>query len=118
MNTESYLKINLSRSERSFMAQFRCGILPLRIETGRFRNEDVSERLCVLCDSNTVEDEFHFLLQCPAYNAEIIILLNGVITSDFSNNSEIVICVMENKPRKMAKYIKSCYNFRRTKLYE
>ena len=40
---------------------FRFGILPLRIETGRFVNEALDNRLCRLCNSNAVEDEIHFL---------------------------------------------------------
>ena len=38
MCIENYIKCNLSSSERSAIAQFRFGILPLNIETGRFRN--------------------------------------------------------------------------------
>jgi len=37
--TEHYIKLNLKKHERSMLAQFRCGILPLRIETGRDVNE-------------------------------------------------------------------------------
>lgn len=33
--TEDYILLNLSKNERSLLAQFRCGILPLRVETGR-----------------------------------------------------------------------------------
>ena len=36
--TENYLKLYLSRSQRSLLAQLRTGILPLRIETGRYQN--------------------------------------------------------------------------------
>ena len=35
---ENYLRRNLSRGKRSLLAQFRFGILPLKIETGRFSN--------------------------------------------------------------------------------
>ena len=31
---EDYLKLNTNRQQRSLMAQLRCGILPIRIETG------------------------------------------------------------------------------------
>ena len=37
--TETYLLMNLERDERSHLAQLRFGILPLRIETGRYCNE-------------------------------------------------------------------------------
>ncbi len=36
---EHYLQLNLKKSERSLFAQFRCGILPLRVETGRYVGE-------------------------------------------------------------------------------
>ena len=48
MDIENYIKYNLSSSERSAMAQFRFGILPLNIETGRFRNQALDDRLCTL----------------------------------------------------------------------
>ena len=35
--TEEYLKMYLPRSHRSLLAQLRSGILPLRIESGRFQ---------------------------------------------------------------------------------
>ena len=60
-------QLNLQRSERSFMAQVRLGMLPLHIETGRFNDTPVHERICKLCDSNMVEDEKHFILHCPKY---------------------------------------------------
>ena len=48
--TEKYLLYNLTKFERAIMAQFRLGILPIRVETGRFRNEAVNERLRILCE--------------------------------------------------------------------
>ncbi len=43
------------------MAQFRIGILPLHIETGRFRDNKINERVCLLCNSGVVENELYFL---------------------------------------------------------
>ena len=59
---------NLNRSERSILAQFRCGILPLRIETGRYVGEKPEERLCKVCQSGQIENELHFLFNCVLYN--------------------------------------------------
>ena len=39
--------------------QFRLGILLLRIETGRFINGKVQNRVCNFCE-DAVEDEKHF----------------------------------------------------------
>ena len=50
------------------MAQFRCGILPLRLETGRFVGEPEYQRICKMCDSGQVENELYFLLECQFYN--------------------------------------------------
>ncbi|CAC5400852.1 unnamed protein product [Mytilus coruscus] len=61
-NQEQYVKINLSKVERSHLAQFRCGILPLRIETGRYIGERAEERLCKFCTADVTETETHFLL--------------------------------------------------------
>ena len=47
---------------------FRCGVLPFRLETGRYKGEPVEDRICSVCDLNVVETEKHFLLQCPYYN--------------------------------------------------
>ena len=35
---ESYVIMHLPKFERSLVAQLRAGILPLKLETGRFRN--------------------------------------------------------------------------------
>ena len=64
-----------NRQHRSAIAQFRCGILPLKIETGRYMNIPVEFRLCNFCD-NCTETEVHFLLYCPKYSE---------IRSEFNN---------------------------------
>jgi hypothetical protein len=46
--TEIYCKIALPFSHRSAFAKFRCGVAPLRIETGRFENLRIEERICTL----------------------------------------------------------------------
>ena len=77
-STEDYVSSYLSRYQRSLIALLRLGILPLYIETGRFKNikdektglirkTRPNERLCTLCDSKTIEDEIHFVCQCKKY---------------------------------------------------
>lgn len=46
------------------MAQFRCDILPIRIETARYKGEPLDEIICNFCILNKIEDESHFLLKC------------------------------------------------------
>ena len=39
----------------------------LEIERGQYRNTPASQRICKLCNLE-VEDELHFLLECPKSN--------------------------------------------------
>ena len=48
--TDDYVLSLMPRYERSLLAQLRMGILPLRVETGRFVNESLNERICTLCE--------------------------------------------------------------------
>ena len=50
------------------MLNFRCGVASIKIETCRFgiNRIPVYERLCESCES--VEDEYHVLMQCPKYD--------------------------------------------------
>ena len=63
--SEEYTKMNINKYQRSFVAQFRCGI-PLEIQVERYRDIPLKKRMCQLCN-NAVEDEIHFLCECPRY---------------------------------------------------
>ena len=65
--TEPYVSVLCNRWHSSVMAQFRCGILPLRVETGRFLSIPSEYRLCLLCETPNTEDETHFLFHCKFY---------------------------------------------------
>ncbi len=66
--TENYMKYCMSRQQRSLIAQLRLGILPIHIETGRFRGTQLDNRICQLCDTQEVEDKIHFVCKCNLYN--------------------------------------------------
>ena len=40
------------------------------VEHGRYKKLDVSQRLCQNCNLNLIEDETHFMFQCPAHAAD------------------------------------------------
>jgi hypothetical protein len=64
--TEKYCLYILPPGHRSALCKFRCGVAPLRIETGRYENLDENDRKCIFC-KNVVEDEVHAILSCPVY---------------------------------------------------
>ena len=49
------------------IGKIRCGVAPLRIETGRYERLDVTERTCIICNTG-VELEEHVLLSCSLYD--------------------------------------------------
>ena len=57
---------NISRQRRSLLTQIRLGILPIKIETGRFRSFSVDQRIYVNCVK--VQNKIHFICECPLYN--------------------------------------------------
>ena len=66
--TEPYVQKYLARNKRSLFAQLRCGILPLRIETGRYNQTLLNDRICEYCTSGLVEEEYHFIFSCNLYS--------------------------------------------------
>ncbi len=66
--TEIYAYQVYDRGQRSIMAEFRSGILPFRIETGRYTYIPKEFRLCNFCHENCVENEEYFLFHSSLYS--------------------------------------------------
>ena len=67
------MKENLEqRRGRIELTRLRSGTSSLRIETGRYERKNNQllqphQRLCLICNQNKVEDEYHFLFECSHY---------------------------------------------------
>ncbi len=96
---EKYCTLHTNRAKRSVFAQFRCGILPLNIEVGRFRGLSVAERKCIFCDQNEVETEAHFLIKCPFYNTirNSLSIQTGVNLNDNSDADNLDILMNQHQ---------------------
>ena len=121
ISAERYVRLNLSSSQRSFVAQLRFGILPIRVETGRFINLPLKDRICQQCTHNDIEDEIHFLFYCPLYRVErnkffTDMLVNCPHFLGMSDVDKLIYC-NNNETRKFAKFVKLIYKKRTTTLY-
>ena len=124
LNVEQFVRINLPMSHRSLLSQLRYGILPLRIETGRFINLPVNERKCVFCSDDAVETEIHFLFECQLYTTlripfylEMEALKNNF--SILSNEDKLKTLFSGSKfIRKFCSFLDNCHRKLSSELYK
>ena len=118
--TESYVSMNLSSIERSYLAQLRLGILPIEIATGRYKSVPIDNRICKLFNLNLVEDEKHIVFTCTLYN-DIRINWKNKLTwyiPDFETLCEKEkLNVIFIFPRITAQYIIKLIDIRKEKIY-
>lgn len=119
---ERYLNYGISRRERSIVAQLRCGILPIRIEVGRYKGEKESERICTLCKRKEIENELHFLLHCDNYISERTGLFSKMLEIDCNftqlNDADKIFTMMHSMSKTTCKYINECFEKRKNVLYK
>ena len=103
------------RALRKAFAQFRLGAHRLRIETDRFNSKQEyippENRICKMCNLNCIEDETHFLIECPAYSLLREELFNSIELSNkfFCNytHREKLIWLMSNEQLEEIKLVAS-----------
>ena len=124
IDIESYIKYHMSKRKRSLLAQFRFGILPLRIETGRYTNTPVDERICILCktiNNACTEDEYHFLMECPLYadcraHLEIKATEINYEYSTYNSRRKFTYLLLSCQ-KYVANFIDKAWEIRKTSLY-
>ena len=65
----AYLDLTRKNASRNSLVKLRISSHKLKIETGRYENIPRDEMLCSLCNCNRIEDETHFLLDCPSFSS-------------------------------------------------
>ena len=121
--TEPYVECVINRAHRSALAEFRCGILPLNVETGRLSAIPLEFRLCVFCVDNVVEDEYHFFFSCNLYNdlrsSLFDYLRQGVPDFDTLDlNNKMIYLMSRNAIKKTAEFVFRAMEMRRSVLYK
>ena len=66
-HVESYLSSVRNVKHRQAVTRFRISAHRFPVEVGRYANIDYKLRLCPICDSNDIGDEYHYFLNCKNY---------------------------------------------------
>ena len=53
---------------RKYLARFRCGYVNINVNMGRISGIEYEQRSCLFCNSDSIDDEFHFLLICSFHS--------------------------------------------------
>ncbi len=59
--------IFINKRQHSAFAKFRCGVAPIRLETGWYENLPEEQHLCPICDSQAIESEIYVLTKGNLY---------------------------------------------------
>ena len=89
-SAETYLSNITSFKRRQILTKFRISNHKLRIETGRYSKEKISERVCSFCACDSPEDELHLLFKCKLYGN-----IRNTFFSFISSNSPKFISMSE-----------------------
>ena len=115
----------MSRAHRSSYAKFRCGVAPIRVETGRYERLNYDDRTCFNCHEK-IENEEHVLLEWSLYQCYRESLYDKLSTEfpdilSFTNEeklSAILSCQNFESIRYCAKICHSILMMRRDILYK
>ena len=112
-------KINISKFS-SALSRLRVSSHRLSVESGRWVRPNsipLSEQKCILC--NTLEDEFHFVLECPIYDdlRKMYIPKYYWRNHSMSKFIDLISSTSEGRIRKLSVYIFYAFMLRAELLY-
>ena len=116
------INANLSRLQRSLVTKFKVGVLPIRLETGRYKGLGEEKRTCELCLSGEIENELHFIFKCTSLEAsrnKIISLLHKRIkgVSEMKDIEILKVMLQEEHVKEFASGLVTMYEHRKELLY-
>ena len=99
---------------RKVITKLRLGKLPLQIEKGRHTKPKtpLEKRICSYCNTNSIEDELHFIIYCPFYDEERKFLMNIISSKICIDHKDTFVNIMCNNDVtvlfSLGKYIQKC----------
>ncbi len=116
--SEIYLKKPRPFKVRQSFALIRRGTALLRIETGRFENTNVEERICPICNIDVIEDEKHFLMSCNAQQQErykLLMVAEQTIEGFSRLSLEDKFVILMSNPQLFSVTARDCHNIIRNR---
>ena len=98
LEVKKYLTVPLRFKDRQRLTKFRCSDHNLEIEVRRHKGVDVNDCQCQICDLCRVEDEYHFLCECPAYESHREVLYKVTGINPTSNEARFKELMQSNEP--------------------
>ena len=103
------------------IAKLRSGILQLHVETGRYNQTKIVDRICNICNSGEIEDDFHFICKCEFYSDIRSQLYTDICNIDETfrvlDDENKFIRLLSDYNHKLGKFVKVAWDKRRLKLY-
>ena len=115
--TESYLSFITTKRFRDTLTRFRVRACGLRSHKVWIQTEISENSSCPMC-GHLLEDEVHFLFQCPAYLhlREKYVSTDSVSQPNWSHVRNILACENEPKTINLSKYLTFTLDIRKKKL--
>ena len=125
INFEKYLDIIPDYKTRSCYSKLRVSAHNLQIEVGRYKKNKTprDKRYCIFCQSSgihIVEDEKHFVMECPLFSEKRKTMLNTIYdkfpSTKSLNNNDMFIWLMSQEDSKsiqtFANYLRQAFTAR------
>ena len=116
--TEKYLTVVTNYKFRKSLTKFRCSNHSLRIESGRKDKIDYENRICMMCTLGKVENEFHFLLECPFYESLRVKYLHQYRNGNQNTFIMLLSSTNDDILNKLASYVHFAFKVRNKQLQE
>lgn len=103
--------------------RFRCGSHNLAIATGRWQKCPREQRICLKCTANEVEDEYHVIFRCSAYESlrvsmhahyNLFACVGGIHRAKRAGDTGMSK-FMNQSPRHVARFVSECMQLREEK---
>ena len=113
---EKYLTLP-NHSDRINLCKFRCRNIKIPVVTGGYtsRNNPATSyenRLCEICTMNVIGNEFHYILECPAFQEHRNHYLNEFYIRN-PNLEKFTLLFQSSNTSILSKLSKLCYEITR-----